>query len=109
MEQNTPKFRLRLNLFDGIVLVLALAVAAFLVWTALKPAAPVQADPTVQDTVRYTVRFRRWASGTSVLIQPGDQIADNIKNYEIGQVVSAEAVPALVQVLDHDNRRIVWA
>ena len=52
MEQNTPKFRLRLNLFDGIVLVLALAVAAFLVWTALKPAAPVQADPTVQDTVR---------------------------------------------------------
>ena len=30
MEPNTPKFRLRLNLFDGIVLVLALAVGAFL-------------------------------------------------------------------------------
>lgn len=30
MEQNTPKFRLRLNLFDTIVLVLALAVGAFL-------------------------------------------------------------------------------
>lgn len=109
MEQNTPKFRLRLNLFDGIVLVLALAVAAFLVWTALKPSAPVQADPTTSNTVRYTVRFRRWAPGTSSLIQPGDQIADNIKNFEIGQVVSAEAVPAMVQVLDHDNRRIVWA
>ena len=25
MEQNTPKFHLRLNLFDGIVLLLALA------------------------------------------------------------------------------------
>ena len=109
MEQNTPKFRLRLNLFDGIVLVLALAVAVLLAWTALKPAAPVQTDPTTSNTVRYTVRFRRWAPGTSSLIQPGDQIADNIKNFEIGQVVSAEAVPAMVQVLDHDNRRIVWA
>lgn len=29
---NKPNFRLRLNLFDGIVLVLALAAAAFLLW-----------------------------------------------------------------------------
>ena len=43
MEQKTPKFRLRLNLFDGIVLVLALAVGAFLLWNAMKPAAaPVE-------------------------------------------------------------------
>ena len=109
MEHNTPKFRLRLNLFDGIVLVLALAVAALLVWTALKPDVPVQVNPTAGDTVQYTVRFRRWAPGTSSLIQPGDQIADNIKNFEIGEVVSAQAVPAMVQVLDHDSRRIVWA
>ena len=45
MEHNTSGFRLRLNLFDGIVIVLALAVGAFLAWTALKPAAPVPADP----------------------------------------------------------------
>ena len=50
MEQNTPKFRLRLNLFDTIVLVLALAVGAFLLWRAVKPAAPVQADPTATST-----------------------------------------------------------
>ena len=37
MEQNRPKFRLRLNLFDGIVLAVALAVAAFLGWMALNP------------------------------------------------------------------------
>ena len=35
MEQNTQKFRLKLNLFDGIVLVLAVAVAAFLLWRAM--------------------------------------------------------------------------
>ena len=40
MEQNTPKFRLRLNLFDGIVLLIVLAVGAVVLWTALKPQAP---------------------------------------------------------------------
>ena len=44
MEQNTPKFRLRLNLFDGIVLVAALAVAALLLWANFKPAAPAAGD-----------------------------------------------------------------
>lgn len=106
---NTPKFRLRLNLFDGIVIVLALAVGGLLLWSRLKPAAPIPADPTVQDTVRYTVRLQRWAPGTSALVEVGDQIADNIKNFEVGRVVAVEAAPALVQVLDQDSRRVVWA
>ena len=109
MEQNTQKFRLKLNLFDGIVLVLAVAVAAFLLWRAMKPAVQVPMDPSVTSTVRYTVRFQRWTPGTSALIQAGDRIADNIKNYEIGQVVSAEAEPARIQVLDTQNRRYIWA
>ena len=109
MEQHTQKFRLKLNLFDGIVLVLAVAVAAFLLWRAMKPAVQVPMDPSVTSTVRYTVRFQRWTPGTSALIQAGDRIADNIKNYEIGQVVSAEAEPARIQVLDTQNRRYVWA
>ena len=109
MEQNTQKFRLKLNLFDGIVLVLAVAAAAFLLWRAMKPAVQVPMDPSVTSTVRYTVRFQRWTPGTSALIQAGDRIADKIKNYEIGQVVSAEAEPARIQVLDTQNRRYVWA
>ena len=32
MEQQTPKFRLRLNFFDSIVLLLALLAGAFLLW-----------------------------------------------------------------------------
>ena len=31
------QFRLRLNLFDGIVLVLALAAAGFLMWRLTRP------------------------------------------------------------------------
>lgn len=109
MEQNTPKFRLRLNLFDGIVLLLALAAAAFLLWRAVKPDTPAQADPASSSTVRYTIRFQRWAPGSESAIQPEDRIADNIKNYEVGRVVSAQAVPALVQVADDESRRWVWA
>lgn len=109
MEQNTSKFRLKLNLFDGIVLVLALAAAGFLAWRAMKPAAPIQANPSAASTVRYTVRFQRWIPGTSGAVQPEDQIADNIKNFEVGKVVSVQAVPAEIQVADQNSRRWVWA
>ena len=107
MEQK--RFRLKLNLFDGIVLLLAIAVAAFLLWRMIKPAAPAQSDPTVTSTVRYTVRFQKWAPGTGGLIEAEDRIVDNIKNYQVGRVVSAETVPAIFQVLDTRNRRFVWA
>lgn len=109
MEQNTPKFRLRLNLFDGIVLVLALAVGAFLLWTALKPAAVSEGPAATVSTVRYTIRFQRWMEGTSTLIQAGDKLEDTIKNYEMGSVVSTEAVPCQSLLLDHESRQYVLA
>ena len=109
MEQNERKFRLKLNLFDGILLVLALAAAAFLLWRELRPAALTQPDAAVTTTVRYTIRFQQWAPGTSGIIQEGDRLADNVKNYEVGQVVSAQAAPAVIQVADDKSRRWVWA
>ena len=106
MEQK--RFRLKLNLFDGIVILLAVAVAAFLLWRMVRPAVPAQSDPTVTSTVRYTVRFQRWAPGMVDVIEAEDRLVDNVKNYEVGQVVSAQAVPARMQVLDAQNRRYVW-
>ena len=98
MEQK--KFRLRLNLFDGIVLALALAVGAFLLWTAMKPQIPDEAAPASTSSVRYTVRLQRCILGTSELIRTGDQVADNIKNYVVGEVTAVEAVPCRRRVLD---------
>ena len=49
------QFRLRLNLFDGIVLVLALAAAVFLLWRFTRPAA-VSGDGVSSASVQYTVR-----------------------------------------------------
>ena len=108
MRQNTPKFRLKLNLFDGIVLVLALCVGAVLVWTALKPAAPAE-DPAAAatSTVRYVVRFNRMIEGTETLVEEGDTLIDNIKNYNIGTVVATEARPHSVRVVDQETRCVV--
>lgn len=44
MEQNKSNFRLRLNLFDAIILILVLAVGGVLAWLALRPAAQEAAD-----------------------------------------------------------------
>ena len=56
MEQNTPKFRLRLNLFDGIVLAAALIAAAVLGWMILNPT-PTKEDNVTKGSVQYTVRL----------------------------------------------------
>ena len=109
MEQNTQRFRLKLNLFDGIVILLAVVAAAFVLWRALRPEGVVQSDPAATSTVRYTVRFQQWEPGSSKAIGEGDRIFDNIKNYEAGRVVSAEAIPAATLVLDTGLRRFVWA
>lgn len=106
MEQE--KFRLKLNLFDGIVLLLAVAVAAFLLWRTVRPELPVSSDPSTTSTVRYTVRFKRCIPGSSHDIEVNDRVVDNIKNYEAGRVVSVEAVPAISQTLDIWNDRYVW-
>lgn len=107
MEQNTPKFRLRLNLFDGVILVVALALGAFLLWSALKPAAQEGGAAPSSSTVRYTVLFQRMLQGSSQLIQPGDALEDAIKNFKLGKVVSVQAAPAESQVLDNESRQYV--
>lgn len=104
MEQNTPKFRLRLNLFDGIILVLALAVGALVIWSALKPRAASPEAPSV-STYRYTVCFQRWPAGDSRLLQAGDQLMDSTKNYPLGQVVDFEVVPSEILILNQETRR----
>ena len=103
------KFRIRLNLFDGIVLVLALCVAALLAWNMFKPAPVAEETGTsaAVSTVRYTIRFQKMLGGAGSLIKPGDILIDNIKNYRVGTVVSAEVVPAIHQDVDQINKKVV--
>ena len=103
MQQKSEKFRLRLNLFDSIVIVLALAAAAFLLWNTLKPKS-VTPEQVETSTVRYTICLQRWVEGASEAVHEGARLTDSIRNYEVGRVVSSWTVPATEQVLDHEHK-----
>jgi len=108
MEQNKPKAGLRPNLFDGIILLLALAAAAVLIWVATRPAA--EAYTTEMDSMlRYTVRMLRWPEGSSQLVKVGDVVADNSRGLPMGKVVDVQVVPAEMETLDMANHRYVQA
>ena len=107
--ENKGKFRLRLNLFDGIVLLLAVLVGGFVLWNHFKPAAAADGPADHAATVTYTVRFRKWQEGSGELVQPGDKLTDNIKNFELGRVVSTQVVPAESMVLDQAAHQMVRA
>ena len=95
------KFRFKLNLFDGIVLVIGLVAVAVLGYFMLKPAATPETSVNVQ-TIRYTVRIDGAIPGTGAQIKPGHVLADSIKNYAIGTVESVETTPSRVRVFHQD-------
>ena len=107
MEQNNHKFRLRLNLFDAIILVVVLAVGAAVAWFGLRSGGGETSSAS--QTVQYTIMFQSMTEGSSELIQPGDPLVDTVKNYQMGSVVSVRAEPAVVQVLDQESRTYVDA
>ena len=108
MEQNTPKFRLRLNLFDAIILVVVLLAGAVLVWFGLRSSGSEAASPTTR-TVQYTVLFQRIREGNSALIEAGDPLVDTVRNYNLGTVVSTRVEPATYQVLNQETQTYVDA
>ena len=108
MEQSNPKFLLRLNLFDAVILVLVLAVGAVLVWFSLRSSGTEESAPSARS-VQYTILIPRMMEGDSALIQSGDQLEDTVENYQLGTVVSVTVQPAVVQVLNQETRSYVDA
>lgn len=105
MEQNNKAFRLHLNLFDTVVILAALAVAAFLLWTQMKPA-----DTAVipeAERIQYTIVLRKTVPGTGAQVETGDSIVDAVKNFGLGKVISAEVVPAQDFAIDTENQAYV--
>lgn len=108
MEQKKPKFRLRLNFFDTFVLVLAVLAAAFLLWRMAAGGTGFTSASEEKATVRYTIRFQRWEAGKGEkFIHPGDSISDNIKNYDLGKVVSVKAIPSVSLVANRETHSFV--
>ena len=106
MEEKKSGSRLRLNLFDALVLIAALAVGGFLAWKALKPA-PQEVETPTASMVRYTVRFQKMLQGTGERVQAGDELTDTIKNYALGKVVDAQVVPNETLSLNREEGRYI--
>lgn len=103
MEQNKQPFRLRLNLFDGIILALALLAAAAVVYFSLSSQeVAVVASPTTKE-VTFTVRINNATPEAAAAFQVGDTLEDAVKNLELGTVVSATSFPTTTLVLDQEN------
>lgn len=102
------KIRLRLNLFDGIILALALIAAAVLAWLALNPT-PTKEDNVTRGTVQYTVRLSCVPEGFNSFVQVGDKVTDNIKNRPMGEITGIAVEPGKVSVNNMEARRQVLA
>ena len=107
MEQNKKTFCLRLNLFDAIVITAAILVGGILLWMRMKPAAPTAAP--VAQKIQFTIMLQKTVEGTGAEVEVGDLLVDTIKNYEIGNVVSVETVPARDFAPDYEKGCYVLA
>lgn len=101
MEPNQSKFRIRLNLFDAIVILIALAAAALLLWQRLRPAAPAAAPAA--SKIEYTIRFQKALSGTGALVKAGDALVDSVKNYDLGQVTAVRVEQAVQSIINETD------
>ena len=101
MEQTNRPFRLRLNLFDLLVLAVILAAGLFTLWTMFRP--EPEAENADWVTVRYSIHINQVLEGTSELIQPGDPLEYTLEPAQLGTVVSIEPGPCLTYWVDEET------
>lgn len=90
-KESKFKFRDLFNLFDIVVLIIALLLAVILVVFS-------RGAGKEQTTVIYTVEFTNMQNGTAGLIQPGDSLVDRVKKFDLGKVLSVEVGPTYTQI-----------
>ena len=106
------KCKLKFNLFDGIVILLALAIAAGVVFYARrKNAAPAEGEQTAraaQVTVRYTLEIEQAYEEAAELAKAGDELYERTKKQYMGKVDSVEILPSTVLVKDTVNGKFSY-
>lgn len=92
------KFRLRdlFNLFDIVVLLIAVLMGVILVLFS-------RGTKSADITVRYTVEFTEMQNGTANLIKVGDKLVDRVKQLDLGEVISVEVEDTVHQVQDFEQ------
>lgn len=93
--------RHKINVFDVIVFVVLIIVAAF-GYKYLNKEKSVN-----MNKIRYTIELTDNPEGFSKNIHMGDKITDNVKNYYMGEVVDVQAQPCTKLVNDTVNGAIM--
>ncbi len=88
-----PKFKLKLNVFDIIIIVLALVLgyAALRMWGADGGAQVLSSGAPA--TVTYTLEISDMPAGLAAMIKPGDSLSEAVEKRFIGTVVEASYGP----------------
>ena len=102
MQEHTPKFRLRLNLFDTIVLLFVLGVGGFFLWSAMTPEVPDDVPAPSVSQITYTISIAETIKGTGDIMIVGDKLTDAAKNLALGTMDSITVTPSTRYVLDED-------
>lgn len=85
------------NFIDIVFIVLIAAVAVTAYWLSHRGADMQQAVPRT-----YTLELAELTPEAAALIEVGDPVVDNIKNYPIGTVVNVELAPTTICVLNEN-------
>lgn len=102
MEQKKDKFKLSLNVFDAVILVVALLVGGVFLWQTLNSRSESVLNKS--QTVTYTIVMKEVRDGTGDMIPLGSSLVDAIKNYNLGTIQSKNIYPTEKQVLNHAER-----
>lgn len=87
-KENKLRLKDLFNLFDIVVLLVAVLLAAILILFS-------RGAGKEQTTVRYTVEFINMQNGSEALIEVGDTLVDRVKKFDLGKVVSVEVGPTV--------------
>lgn len=100
-NKQMPKQKFRLNIFDVVIIaIIVLAAVVFLVWKYGSSSVLPTSD---EQLLHYTIEITTLSEETGALIQVGDVVKDNAKNYAMGTVTNIDLVPATKLVPDYNN------
>ena len=105
MDNKTSGRKLPLNLFDIIIIVLVIAIAAGLIYVKTRS---VEKGGDADSTVEYSIELSSMSDRTEGMIKPGDKIEDKIKKLYMGEVKSVEFYPSTKEATDYETGDTVY-
>jgi len=98
MENNPKpgKRKLRLNVFDIVIIVCAVIAAVLIINYSSRSDSGASIIPAgTQKTITYSLELHGMRYGSAELIRVGDRLTDNVERRDLGTIVSFELKPAM--------------